>query len=472
MQFECEKNLLERELSLSKHICSSREHELHSYLIMNLKESLLTLKSSNTNFSFETSLPVLEYEGGEVVINAEKLLAFLQATTQTKVHFELREGYLQLKSQKTNESSNTTRFKVVSQPNEATPSAHCEEKSRFLKLSQNRLAQLITQTSYAVSNDEYRVALTGVCVRIKDNTLHFVATDGNRLAFTVEDDCEHEDFLNILPVKGLNFLKSLMSLEGEVLINFTESRAYFQLDRYYLSMGLIAGNYPAYESIIPNEDLEEVQLDKGELLEAIKIALVMTDARSKRIFFNFSANLLTVESEVSEEGDCMSLSLSYEPSLTEEDRQASLDFLKKKRKYELEHGFSLYGPHKDQFNLKSEAYGERDPTLAHAYTKKFVNISKPCSLVAKWAGASNRYLAMAMVPSLAQEIDWFRDEGRLFVTWSLVMNEQGKQFSSSDFSVYLGPKDVSELSSYNRVEDNQFSLANLELDSLMQRGFP
>lgn len=301
MKFECEKIMIEQEINHAKQINSSKNsYDLYSHILLKLEGSLLTLKATDSNFSFETCIPVLGYENGEAVISSDKLLSLLQVRTQKTVIFEKKENRLEIKTEKESSKINLSYLKIASGNELNFPPV--KKKEEGLKLTQKKLYELITQTSYAVSTDENRPMLTGICLKIKDNTLHFVSTDGNRLALAKQENVSYNEVIHILPLKGLNFIKNLLNAEGEVQIVFEDNRVFFNFDRYYLSLGLIAGTFPTYENIIPEQQEEEIILSKSEFLESLKMASIMTDQRSKRIFLSFKDTSLIISSEETEDG--------------------------------------------------------------------------------------------------------------------------------------------------------------------------
>jgi YidC/Oxa1 family membrane protein insertase len=116
-------------------------------------------------------------------------------------------------------------------------------------------------------------------------------------------------------------------------------------------------------------------------------------------------------------------------------------------------------------------YGHSDPTMVHAYTKKLVNVKKPQSLETQWTGATNRYLAMALIPPSPRPMTWNTEGEALGVSWREELSKGTGGDASSHFYVYLGPKDYSELSRYEKGSDNAFGLSDLALTSLVQGGW-
>jgi len=95
------------------------------------------------------------------------------------------------------------------------------------------MRRMLRWTSYAVSTDETRYVLNGVCLSIKTGLLSIVATDGRRLALVEEQLKEKvpSDFSGnyILPTKAVNELMRALSEKGEVIITLSQNYAGFNL---------------------------------------------------------------------------------------------------------------------------------------------------------------------------------------------------------------------------------------------------
>lgn len=138
------------------------------------------------------------------------------------------------------------------------------------------LADAISQVTIAASGDGARPILTGVLFETSDEGLRMVATDSYRLAkrdlvgVGLEGD-------GLVPARGLRELARTIGAP-KVTAQLREREAVFSSDRGTLRLRLIDGNFPKYQSLLPDTYPNQVILDRDELLDALgRVTLVAED---------------------------------------------------------------------------------------------------------------------------------------------------------------------------------------------------
>ncbi|NJN67927.1 MAG: DNA polymerase III subunit beta [Chloroflexaceae bacterium] len=157
-----------------------------------------------------------------------------------------------------------------------------------LRLPADLLRQSIEQVAFAASNDDTRMALKGVLIRvIKNNqsggcTIKLSATDSYRLAvrtITVpeatlpEEAPSAQEFL--VSARALSELARITGDSDEhVFIAVTpgEGHALFCTETTELASRLIGEKFPDFERIIPTEHTTRTLVDTQALLKAVKLA--------------------------------------------------------------------------------------------------------------------------------------------------------------------------------------------------------
>ncbi len=136
--------------------------------------------------------------------------------------------------------------------------------------------EAINQVTIAASGDGARPILTGVLFETSDAGLRMVATDSYRLAkrdlpgFGLEGS-------GLVPARGLRELPRTIGAP-KVTAQLREREAVFSSERGVLRLRLIDGNFPKYQSLLPETYSNQIILDKEELLEALgRVTLVAED---------------------------------------------------------------------------------------------------------------------------------------------------------------------------------------------------
>ncbi len=138
------------------------------------------------------------------------------------------------------------------------------------------LADAINQVTIAASGDGARPILTGVLFETSDDGLRMVATDSYRLAKRDLPGVGLEGS-GLVPARGLRELPRTIGAP-KVSAQLREREAVFTSDRGSLRLRLIDGNFPKYQSLLPESYPNQVILDREELLEALgRVTLVAED---------------------------------------------------------------------------------------------------------------------------------------------------------------------------------------------------
>jgi DNA polymerase-3 subunit beta len=136
--------------------------------------------------------------------------------------------------------------------------------------------EAITQVTVAASGDGARPILTGVLFETSDDGLRMVATDSYRLAKRDLPGVGLEGN-GLVPARGLRELPRTIGAP-KVTAQLREREAVFSSDRGILRLRLIDGNFPKYQSLLPDSYPNQIVLNKDELLDALgRVTLVAED---------------------------------------------------------------------------------------------------------------------------------------------------------------------------------------------------
>ena len=138
------------------------------------------------------------------------------------------------------------------------------------------LAEAISQVTIAASGDGARPILTGVLFESSDEGLRMVATDSYRLAKKELRGVGLEGSA-LVPARGLRELPRSIG-STKVTAQLRDREAVFTSDKGMLRLRLIDGNFPKYQSLLPESYPSQVVLEKDVLLEALgRVTLVAED---------------------------------------------------------------------------------------------------------------------------------------------------------------------------------------------------
>jgi DNA polymerase-3 subunit beta len=176
-------------------------------------------------------------------------------------------------------------------------------------LDPGMLADCVQKTSFAVSAEESRYQLSGALLKLKPDRMTMVATDGHRLALT-ERTAQIANLkveLSVLiPRRALVLLPRLAEEDGDgasVEISKNESHVCFALGSRMLASRLLTGQFPKYESVLPNETGKAVELNREEFEDVVRRVSLLADERVPGVRLALEKDRLEVSASSPEYGE-------------------------------------------------------------------------------------------------------------------------------------------------------------------------
>ncbi len=181
------------------------------------------------------------------------------------------------------------------------PQLSFQNQSTEFKIKTKQIAHIINKTSHAISTDETRLYLNGIYLQLTDSKLRSVAIDGHRLALLDTHDFVGENkFLAdgvIVPRKGISELKKIAETypEDDVSISLDDSFMFVNAkNEYYLSIRLIAREYPKYQTVIPSKTTNRFHIDKNAILNAVKRIKILSNEKTNGVKLNIQPGELVI----------------------------------------------------------------------------------------------------------------------------------------------------------------------------------
>ena len=196
-------------------------------------------------------------------------------------------------------------FKILGIPKDEFPTIPGLKNQEPYTITQQELRNLLTATSFAMSSDETRYILNGICLVVSKNTTKAVATDGRRLAIaTIKNNTSFKkEEKAVIPSKAVGELIKTLKDEKTIDIFFSDKQIKFQTENTGILSRLIEGEFPNYEQAIPKEHETKLTINKEALQSAVKRASLLTTQESQAIKLQLSKNRLVISKSTPEVGE-------------------------------------------------------------------------------------------------------------------------------------------------------------------------
>lgn len=256
------------------------------------KEGTLVITTTNTDTTITTSLKVKVQQAGIVAVPSKILLETLKALPDQPISFSVGDkNAIEL-------VSSYGKYHLSGDDVKDFPTPPTEEDVQTFRFECKKLSNAINKTIIATSNDEIRLAMTGVSMQIDFNKVLFVATDAHKLVkytfFGISTDISATV---ILPKKALSLLKAALPSEGQLEISFNKKFAFFKFGETIVITKLVDGTYPDYNSVIPVENPNELTINKQDFLNSIKRISIYANKSTNQVILNMADNSLTISAQ-------------------------------------------------------------------------------------------------------------------------------------------------------------------------------
>jgi DNA polymerase III subunit beta len=235
-------------------------------------------------------------DSGGIAIPARILTDTLKEFPEQPLTFEVNLNNLSVVI-----SSENGKFTIVGQNAADFPQMPVIKKDRksSVEVAPDLLLNGVSKTLFATADDELRPVMNGILVELSPDDLTFVSSDAHKLVRYKRTDAKSEESSSfILPKKPAVVLKNVLpKVENNVLLEFDDKNAFFNLGDYRLVCRLVEGNYPSYNSVIPKKNPNKLTISRLEFLNSLKRVSVYSNQASNLVKLQLTGNQITVSAQ-------------------------------------------------------------------------------------------------------------------------------------------------------------------------------
>jgi DNA polymerase III subunit beta len=273
--------------------CGSRELPVLSNILISAKENSLQLSATNLEIGVIKTIPAEVSEEGEVTIPAKTLVDVVSNLSVKEIEIKGSVEQIQITAEGFSAQMNGI-------PASEFPAIPLSGSNKVV-VDAALLAKSLPEVSFAAAVDEGRPVLTGILTEIKNKQFQLVATDGYRLAHKTMPVDEIAQFRALIPRKTFDEVCRLLSEDDadEVTISTSENQnqMIFQFGSTIVSSRLIEGQFPGWEKIIPAAYKARIDVNKSDLLKAVKLSAVFARGEANVVKLANADGKLVLSSE-------------------------------------------------------------------------------------------------------------------------------------------------------------------------------
>jgi DNA polymerase-3 subunit beta len=301
MKFICTQNDLNTNLSLvSRAVPSRPTHPIlaNVLLVADEENQRVRLTAFDLSLGIRTSFAAQVYTGGTFTLPAKLLNDIVSRLPDGDITIDDNAG-----DAIATLTSSSGRYQVRGMGPEEFPELPTIEGGEIINLPPEAFLEGLKGTLFATSPDETKQVLTGVHLKLQQDTLEFAATDGHRLAVVEtsshseeEENSEtkaqdNKDFEVTVPARALREVERMVAIRpsGEnqptpsLTLHFDQGQVVFEWAEQRLTTRTLEGQYPNYRQLIPRTFERQITLDRKGLLSAVDRISVFADQKNNVI---------------------------------------------------------------------------------------------------------------------------------------------------------------------------------------------
>ena len=282
--------------ALSRVINSKNSLPILADFVFDIQGNTLKLTASDSENVMNTQVELNESNGdGRFAIGNHNLLEAVKGFSEQPITFDVDQ---QANIAKISYQNGLFSLPIESANEFPTPQS-INDNANEIVISNAILADNINRTLFAAAQDELRPVMNGIYFDLNSECLTIVASDGHKLVrnkiLTIHSE---QPAAFILPKKPASLLKGLLGKDGgDVVIRFDERNAKINYGDGEIICRLIEGRYPNYNSVIPQNNPNQLTVDRQALLSALRRVQPFANDSSNLIRFHVEGGTLQLDAE-------------------------------------------------------------------------------------------------------------------------------------------------------------------------------
>lgn len=281
-------------LSLMQPICTKKTTaEVTNFILFTITSREMTIKATDMEVSLQATINVdssLE-ESASFLVSGKRIFDLVKEI-DTPINCIVLENRLQVKASGVDVELN------IRSTDEFPPFP--ERIENLMAFDANLFLELLNKVVFLIPNNNANMALNGLLLRIDEEQLLMVATDGHCLSYIRTDAYKlGEKKQWLIPKRAALELKKLLELnleEGEhYFLGICGHQLVFSGKNFNFFTRLIAEPFPHFEPILERKDFVPAQLSKTPFLKTLKRASCLLAGQFLSTTFFFSGDALKVQ---------------------------------------------------------------------------------------------------------------------------------------------------------------------------------
>jgi DNA polymerase-3 subunit beta len=296
MKFSCEKALLQSAIGVAARAVSPKSSIPALEGILIEANDMLRLTGYNLETGIRTQVPADVIGKGSLVLSARLFGEIVRKLPDDMVVCSTEGNMVHIQC-------GLSEFNIMGIDPEEFPELPSVERENSFYISQKNLRSMISQTLFAVSDNESRPIHTGSLFEVEESGLTMVAVDGFRLALRREaiekNEGATDPFSFVVPGAALGEVEKICADSDEIACVTQGARhVQFSIGETVLIARRLEGEFLNYRQSIPRSNSIQVEGDTRELLTSIeRVSLIINENNKSPLRCIFGDGKLSISTK-------------------------------------------------------------------------------------------------------------------------------------------------------------------------------
>jgi len=294
VKFSCEKSLLQNAVNTASHAAAAKSTipSLEGLLIEAAGDSV-TISGYDLKTGIRTRIPADVNVPGAIVLNARLFGDIVRRMPDDYLVFHAGDGM------SVTLSCGRSVFEIMGTSAEDYPELPSVDYQKSIQIPQKVMRSIISETIFAVSDNESRPIHTGSLFEISDNVITVVSVDGYRLAMRREriENSEIEQSSFVVPGAALSEVEKIASDTEDCLkITLGSKHVMFTIGETELISRRLEGEFLNYRQAIPQKANFTIEIDRRSFLSSVeRVSLIINDRMKSPVRCVFGDNKVKMQ---------------------------------------------------------------------------------------------------------------------------------------------------------------------------------
>lgn len=291
MKITCSKpQLVEAVLNIQRAVSTKSSVPALEGILLKTGENLIELCGYDLELGMTTFVEAQIEETGSIILSAKLFSDIIRRLPAEIVFISVNEKNM------TTIKSGASEYSIVGIPAEEYPELPKITGETSIKMEQNVLKSMISQTIFAVADNDAKPIHTGTLFELSKNTIKLISVDGYRLSMRIENVKCDEEISFVVPGKTLSEVTKLLSDEDEELsIQIGRKHILFIIGSYIVISRLLEGDFLDYKAAIPTSYTAEVFSKTRTFIDSVeRVSLLITDRLKSPVRCVFDSNEIKI----------------------------------------------------------------------------------------------------------------------------------------------------------------------------------